>query len=284
MLHKILLKSGSGNDSDDGGDNKDAAEKAEQKRLADEKAAEDAKNAAIEKARLEERQKLRKEIDDAKALVTQSDATAKEKAAEVDRLNAIVAAYDKAKTGGKDIDVKALVEEIRVKTREEVEAVYKNQLEQQGAQVRQLGEQLNSMQLKALKDRLIAEVGGSREVIMSLITGTDEASLRASIAASNAEVIRIREEALSGGKGGDGGSGDGAGDDGEGQDNTDTANKDDKRGGSAPPVLDGRSGGGQGRGRGGEIKHVKQLNSKDYAANRDKIMADLKQRNPPRRG
>lgn len=163
-------------------------------------------HAAAEKARLEERTKLRGEIDAATAKlgeITSLQAKVQEQAAELSRLQATVQTLEAAKAaiekgGGVKLDevVSQAISAYDSASSKELKAriaALQTELEAQRSQA-------ETERLSLLRARLIAENGGEAAVIPALVTGSNEAELRASIAAAKQILSKHVELATGNGK------------------------------------------------------------------------------------
>jgi hypothetical protein len=221
---------------------------------------EEALKAAIEKARLEERNKLRADLEAKQKSVDENAAKLAEMQKTVDTLNATMDSLKTAKTSDGTVDVSKLLSEIT----EKVSTPYSKELQD-------LKQQLNTLQLERLKGQLIQEAGGPSSLVMELIGGSSEAEIRASIEKSKSAYAALEAKI----KAALGTSGNNS----NRNANADTTNN--------PPDVNGAAGGsgagGSGAGRGADgslIANVKAMTPEEYAANRAKLMAEHKKRYP----
>jgi hypothetical protein len=240
--------------------------------------------AAIEKARLEERTKLREQVDSGK----ESSAQLKEAREEIAKLKGdlktvtdSLTAIQNAKSKDGDVDVAKVIAEVTEKVGKE----YETRL---GGELQTLRSNLNALQLKDLKIQLIEEAGGPGKLILAMVDGKTEDELRASIERSKTAYQEVESRIRpSKGKGDDADK-----EEEEDQEDDETATNDAKNrktGSNVPPDVDGNAGGnGAGggnkagnRGRDGSLlTNVRRMSPADYKANREKVLKDIQKRYP----
>lgn len=206
---------------------------------------------AVEKARMEERTKLR---DEQTALQTRAEAAEKAvkeltaaNTALTEQNNALV----KAGAEGGKVDVKQLVTEITSSAEKRFADAADQQRKDLENTVQTLRNDLTQVQLDKLRTQLVAEAGGPERVVSALISGSNEEELRASVKAAADAYTEIANRVAKGA----GGGGSSA------PNNT-------------PPPAGGPAGGG-GAGRGATddaLTNVKELSPQEYAAKRQEIL------------
>lgn len=148
-------------------------------------------HSAIEKARMEEREKLRGQLDQLKGEVTtlksaneklQNDLkTAGEGQQKVsDQLEALKKGL---KEGGdnKNIDVEAVLTAAVQAARSRLEAQYQDRITNLENQLSTVAKERERASLAQLRSQLIEEAGGSKNLIPEMVTGSNEQELRDSI-------------------------------------------------------------------------------------------------------
>jgi vacuolar-type H+-ATPase subunit I/STV1 len=263
-------------DGSDGGNEAEAA-KAKAKKEAEAKAKSEAEETerlkiAIEKARLEERTKLREDISATEKRLTDSTLTIEQQKAEISNLKTAVEALQKTAKEGEKIDVQKLVTEITERTNELARKNY-------DAQVADLNKQLTALQVRLLRESLIKEVGEDN-LVVAMISGRTEQELRDSVERSKAEMDKIKAKIGAQSKA----KSKKSDDSGEEEDDEETVNgdnDDDNSSDEPPPRLSDSGSGGVGKGRAGTLlKSVKQMDPSEYARNRAKVLADIQRRYP----
>jgi hypothetical protein len=147
----------------------------------------EALHAAIEKARNEERTKLRGELETAQNAVKAEQEKVVTLTKANQQLTADLQALKASVTDGK-VDVEKLVAEITSATKREVEGKLAG-LEEQVRTERVAREK---MSLEQLRMRLIAQAGGEAALIPSMVQGNSEQELVEAVNRSKAEFDRIR--------------------------------------------------------------------------------------------
>lgn len=202
---------------------------------------------AIEKARLEERAKLQGELDAATQLATTLQATVASKEADL-------AALVSAQKGDGSLDAKALMAEVSNRVAADANKVILQLRQETEQQLTSMKQQLHRAELSALKEKLIAEAGGPEKLVaISLIRGDTEAALRQAVKDSAEEYERVRL-ALT-------------------QATTTAATVS-----GQPPLPASASSGAAARVVPEALVGVKGASRQEWAANRDKVMAAMKQR------
>lgn len=257
---KILLAAGA--DDEGGGGGADAeAKKAAAQASADLKT-------ALEKARTEERAKLRAELDklasDSKAALELMETT---QAANV-KLQASLDAIQKAQGEGGKLDVAALIKEVSDKAAKATETLF-------AGQIAALSGELTVMQLRDLRRELIEEAG-EENVITSLISGKTEEELRASVEASKAAFEEAKSRLSKKTKKSDGDTNE--------DDNADDENEDADAPEAGGTAGSGSGGTGVGRTRVSPVLSTfKNMTTEQRAKNRQKALDELKKLYPKRR-
>lgn len=221
---------------------------------------------AIEKARLEERTKLRGEIDAANTKATETHN-------ELTRIKGELEILQRAASTNGQVDVPKIIAEVTQKAEERFAAGYAQREAQLSQQVQTLSKDLNDTKLERLRNKLVAEVGGESKVIMGLIRGNNEAEIRESVKSAHQEYLNIENRIKPAGAQGSAAT---------------PSNTNGQANGSpapvAPPVIDPQGQGGAGAGTDGTmLTKVRELSSADYKANRDRLKGDLARRYPSSR-
>jgi hypothetical protein len=238
-------------------------------------------HAGIEKARTEERAKLRGEISvkDAEILALKTKQTELE--TKVTQLTASLDALNAAKsTDGSTVDVPKLIEEVSAKFTKIAAG------EAAGTQnrVQQLEAQLEAMRLKETRNRLIQEAGGEDNLIVGLVKGTNEDEIRASVQEAKAAFEKVTARFKKGAQ-----QNADQGDDNQGDGNDSNNSRNDTNADQVPPdVNDAAAGasaaGGGGAGRGKDatvLGKVHKMAPKDYATNREQVLTQMRKRYQP---
>jgi hypothetical protein len=228
-------------------------------------------HAAAEKARLEEREKLRSQITDLetakKSLETNvgslSDQVTK-MTADLTKATDSLAALQKAKTADGNIDAKALIDEAVSMTEKRILEREMQERQQLAEQVKTLQGNLTAFQLEKLKTELVEKLDG--KVVLSLIRGNTAEEMQKSVEEANKAYLAIEErtkQSLNPGA---------------------TPNVPANRSGyGAPPVVNpGGQGGAGGGAEGDALQKVRQMSPSEFRQNRQKVLTDLKRLYPRR--
>ncbi len=225
-------------------------------------------HAAIEKARGEERTKLRADLDAAVAAMQASEASVTRLTGELQNTTGLLTAANQsldalkaAKTADGTVDVPKLIAEVTAKVEASFNQVAKSEREQFTTQVGNLNQRLTALQLEKLQAQLIQEAGGADKLILSLVDASDETRLRASVANAK-KVFEETEQAVLKRAG-----------------VTPTSQQHGNGNGTpaAPPILAPAGAGGAGSGQSATVlAKVKEMGTKDFAANRSQIINGLK--------
>jgi DNA repair exonuclease SbcCD ATPase subunit len=207
--------------------------------------------AAIEKARLEERTKLRADIETAEANATALQTRVKELEAENQKLTADLQTLKSAQKPDGGFDAAKLMEETAQRVRSELQGTI-NELSSQIEEERGVRQRLTLEQLRA---KLIQANGGENALIPSLVTGTNEAELIASIQASKAEFNRIMSVAKA---------------------QTPSTQQNNGAGGTTVPNIPVPAAGGTNAGGQAVVKTVQEMSLNEYGANRAAVKAKLR--------
>lgn len=224
-------------------------------------------HAAIEKARLEERTKLQADLTAATTNAETTNAKVAElngklsetltalQTAEAERLrlDGALKAIEKSKTAdGAAVDVTKLVEEVTAAAETRLSEQFKAKHEEQTLALNSLRQQLTLAELDKARAKLIADAGGPERLVMELVGGDTVEALTASIGRAKDAFATIESRV--------------------GKTSSRSPN-------SPPPVSPAGSGApGVGSGDGVLLPRVRELGVKDYAANRDAILAQAKAR------
>lgn len=225
---------------------------------------------AIEKARLEERTKLNQKIQEAEKTATDAQAQITELQSQIDSLKGTLATLEKVKTAKDgEVNIKALVKELTENIAKQYQTQVTQEREKLGSKVNELTQSLSKFKLEKLRDQLVTEAGGAANLVMALVKGESEDELRASIETAKTAYEEIKAQLQpDGGKSGD-------------DDDEDDKSKASRGSQGSPNLNSGASNRNSGAGRGSEgtlLTKVRSMNSKEFAQNRDKVMADLRKR------
>lgn len=206
-------------------------------------------HAAIEKARNEERTKLRAEIETAQQNVKTLQGQVDQLKGENQKLTADLQAIQASQKPEGGIDLAQYTEQIANRMNAEWQSKFV-ELETRLTQEQQVRQKLTLEQLRA---RLIQANGGESALIPILVTGSSEAELLASIEASKAEFQRIRQ-LVSGGT------------------PPPTQQQIHGQGGGLPPAMPVPAGGGApAGGQPQPLTDVRKMDLKDFAKNRQEL-------------
>ncbi len=207
--------------------------------------------AALNKARQDEKDKQFAKIQE---LQTKLDAATAETTTLKDSVtkltNDLATLKASMKTDG-NVNVEKLMEEVIAKTRTTVEGETAAKMAEMQKQLDELSTENTSVKVEKLRSRLIAEAGGENALIVELVSGNNEESIKTSIAAAKAAFDRIKGKIQANG------------------DRT-----------TVPPAVN-TPGAGGGNGTvdtavGADamkaLGDVRKMSPKEYAANREKIM------------
>lgn len=238
-------------------------------------------HAAIEKARMEEREKLRSQLETAQTKTKTLETQVTELTQKLTKVSDDLAALQKVQATTKDgqaVDVKSLIAEVTANVEKRFAEATAQERQQLTTEVQTLRQNVTQFQIKELRDKLIVEAGGSDKMVLSLVQGNDEASLRASIKSARDAYDEIANKV----KGtASGNSGSGQTQQTVTQNGSATATA---AAGTAPPMVNTAGQGGAGGGtEGNMLANARQMSASDYASNRAKILGDLKRRYPPTR-
>lgn len=226
-------------------------------------------HAAIEKARMEERQKLRGELDNANGASKPLNDKIVELKSKIDLLTGENDALKKATTASGNVDVKALITEVTNNLSEKFTASAKAERESFTTQLKELSGKLNGYELAKVKDKLISEVGGPDKVIMALIVGNTEEELKSSVQKSHEAYMEIENRVKPQGSADPNATANGQGN------NNNPAN-------NAPPIVQPGGQGGAGSGQqSSPLTNVKQMSPQEYKASREKVQQEMRRRHAP---
>jgi hypothetical protein len=211
-------------------------------------------HAAIEKARLEERERVRKPLEDAQAAAKAREDAIAAKDAELARLKGSLDALEKAKTP-EGLDVKALITEVTTNVEKRYADTFTKEREALSNQVNTLQQDLTRLQLEKLQAKLVKEVGGPDKVVFAMIHGNTEAELRASVTAAHEAYLDIENRVKK---------------------TAEASNPGGKN--AAPPVVPAGGSGGSSVLGGDLVAQAKKLSPEEWAANRVKILSSLTSR------
>lgn len=143
---------------------------------------------AVEKARLEERAKLRQELDTVATRAATLEETLKaEQAAKTElatRVSALEAGVTKTATGEPVVDIAKVVEQATSAVATRLNSDHAKTLTEMQTQLSALREESNRNRLAATRERLIAEAGGINALIPELVVGSTEDELKAAVTRS----------------------------------------------------------------------------------------------------
>lgn len=265
-IQNRILRDPAADKDEGGGDNSDKSNQLTE-----------AQKAAIEKARLEERARVREQLEEAeRKQQNQADELAKLRK-EFDQVSAALKAVDTTKAGaGSDpIDLPKLIAEVSQKSAEQTRKDLQAQIESLTAEV-------SANRLAELKRTLVQEAGGPSKLVMAMVGGRTEEELRKSIELSKkafaevtAAVLKKKTSQQDGTEADD----DTANEDGDATADEDREESDDAENASSPAVGPGSTQQQRtSRNKDGVLSQVGQLSMTDYAKNRRKILDTVARR------
>ncbi len=224
---------------------------------------------------MEEREKLRKTLEEASAKVTIAEARTTELQSEVDRLKGTVEAIEKAKIAGGDVDIKKLVAEITDSVKREFNTASDKNRVAQEAEFKALQSRVTAFELKELEAQLVAEVGGYEKVVRAVIRGSTADEIRASVKLAHEAYLEIAGRIAPAAPIVSAATA---------QPVTVTNGQGNRPSLTAPPVVvPAGQGGAGGAVDSSVLAGVKTLSKSEYKNNRERIQADMQRRYPAAR-
>jgi hypothetical protein len=233
------------------------------------------RNQAIEKARGEEKAKLYPQIqalteekEALKAKVAQHAENVTKLTEQLASLKGKFEALEKAKGANGEIDIKALITEVTTRVQQETEAKYKPELDAVRGDIGAMRAENRKLTLEQYKAKRIGEVG-AENLIVQLVTGTNEAEIDAAIESSKT-IFESTKSRITGGQAPI------QNPPGQGQGRT------------APPVVPTATGaqpagGGGAPGTNGQgVPEVRNMSRQEWAAKRGQLKEEFAQRYGPK--
>lgn len=158
-------------------------------------------HAAIEKARLDERTKLRTELDTLTTKATQAEELSKTEAARVEALELKLKALEAGLVEGdkgKTVDVGKAIEQATNALAERMSKENGKKLEEMNKRLQELQAEAATLKRRELRDSLINAAGGQTALIPELVKGETEEEIKQSIEQSKAIFARTVQRAGSG--------------------------------------------------------------------------------------
>jgi len=151
----------------------------------------------IEHARLQERNKLRDRIDKAENALKAAEERAAALTKQVEDMATKLSAFEEgAKQGGsKGIDVNAVIDRATTSAVSKTQEQFQKKLAEMEAKLAETENKRHELEIKLLRERLIADAGGSDAMIPELVSGSDEDTLKASVEAAKAAYARVISKA-----------------------------------------------------------------------------------------
>ena len=211
-------------------------------------------HAHIEKARLEERTKIREELlslsNQNKSLSEQLENSQKD----ISEVSAKLSALEKAQGANGEIDVSKLIAEVAAQTESKMSSVIKD-LE---GKVKQLDVKSRKASLEVFRRDAIAKAGGEAQLITALVSGNTEEEINASVQLAKDEYQKIVSRV--------------------GKVSTDTPtttqHNSNDNGANVPPSLSANEG------RGANVvpqPSIRELSPKEWGSKREEVLGRLRQ-------
>lgn len=212
-------------------------------------------HAQIEKARLEERTKVREELNNLstlnKSLTDQLDKSQKD----IQEVSSKLSALEKAQGANGEIDVSKLIAEVAAQTESKMAGV----IEELKGKVKQLDVKSRKASLEVYRRDAIAKAGGEAQLITALVSGSSEEEIDSSIQLAKDEyqkiVSRVGTKVPT-------------------DTPTTTQHTNNGIGANVPPSLSANEG------RGANVvpqPSIRELSNKEWGAKRDEILGRLRQ-------
>lgn len=144
-------------------------------------------HAAIEKARLEEREKLRKQLEASEAKSTKLEKDLATATGEISKLVADIEAIKKGITNDGGVDVQKVIDQTAKAVSAQVRKEYGAKLDELQSQLESERNERSRLSAEQLRADLIAKAGGSSALIPELVRGNTAEEIAASI--ENAKII-----------------------------------------------------------------------------------------------